>query len=162
MLYFEGLDKNDPLFLQTKQAQKSVLAPYFSDTQFDSEGARVAYGQSLIQGAPDLFLGYGRTKEQEFYMRQLRDMKGGISIGGDGITAKVFPDFAKLFGWALANAHARSGDPAMIAGYCGKSEAIDDALVQFATVYAEQNEQDYDMFMQAIKSGKLSCATKEF
>jgi len=162
VLYFEGLDKNDPLFLQTKQAQKSVLAPYFSDTQFDSEGARVAYGQSLIQGAPDLFLGYGRTKEQEFYMRQLRDMKGGISIGGDGITAKVFPDFAKLFGWALANAHARSGDPAMIAGYCGKSEAIDDALVQFATVYAEQNEQDYDMFIQAIKSGKLSCATKEF
>jgi uncharacterized protein (DUF2252 family) len=162
VLYFEGLDTNDSLFLQTKQAQKSVLAPYFSDTQFKSEGARIVYGQSLIQGAPDLFLGYGRTTEQEFYMRQLRDMKGGISIGGDGITEKIFPDFAKLFGWALANAHARSGDPAMIAGYCGKSEALDDALVQFATVYAEQNEQDYDIFLQAIKTGKLSCATKEF
>jgi len=163
IMYFEGLDRSDPLFLQTKQAEKSVLAPYFSDAQFDSEGARVVYGQSLIQGAPDLFLGFGKTeKEGDFYIRQLRDMKGGISIGEDGITAKVFPDFAKLFGWALANAHARSGDAAMIAGYCGKSEAIDDALVKFATLYAEQNNQDYDIFKQAIKNGKLSCATKEF
>jgi uncharacterized protein (DUF2252 family) len=162
VMYFEGLDENDPLFLQTKQAQESVLAPYFPELKFDSEGERVVYGQSLIQGAPDLFLGHGKTSEIEFYMRQLRDMKGGISIGSDGITAKVFPDFAKLFGWALANAHARSGDPAVLAGYCGNSEAIDDALVNFAITYTKQNEHDYDTFLKAIKSGKLSCAKDNF
>ncbi|OYZ99745.1 MAG: hypothetical protein B7Y05_25890, partial [Polynucleobacter sp. 24-46-87] len=107
VMYFEGLDNNDPLFLQTKQAQKSVLASFFPDTQFKSEGERVVHGQCLIQGAPDLFLGFGKTSEVDFYVRQLRDMKGGISVGGDGINTTVFPDFAKLFGWALANAHAR-------------------------------------------------------
>ena len=162
VMYFEGLDENDPLFLQTKQAQKSVLAAYFPDTKFKSEGERVVHGQSLIQGAPDLFLGYGKTEETDFYVRQLRDMKGGISVGGDGINTKVFPDFAKLFGWALANAHARSGDPAVLAGYCGKSEALDDAIVKFAIDYSKQNEADYDVFLKAIKSGKVSCATENF
>ncbi len=162
VMYFEGLDVNDPLFLQTKQAQKSVLASYFPDTQFQSEGERVVHGQCLIQGAPDLFLGYGKTAETDFYVRQLRDMKGGISVGNDGINAKVFPDFAKLFGWALANAHARSGDAAMLAGYCGKSEAIDDALVSFAIAYSKQNEIDYETYLKAIKTGKISCATKNF
>jgi uncharacterized protein (DUF2252 family) len=162
ILYFEGLDANDPLFLQAKQAQQSVLAPYFPSTRFASEGERVVHGQSLIQGAPDLFLGFGVTREFDFYMRQLRDMKGGISVGEDGINIEVLPDFAKLFGWALANAHARSGDPAMLAGYCGNSEALDDALVQFATAYSKQNERDYDTFLKAIKSGKLSCATKGY
>jgi len=162
VMYFEGLDANDPLFLQTKQAQKSVLAPFFPNTQFKSEGERVVYGQCLIQGAPDLFLGFGKTAETDFYVRQLRDMKGGISVGGDGINTKVFPDFAKLFGWALANAHARSGDPAVLAGYCGKSEALDDALVKFSIAYSKQNEADYATFLKAIKSGKLSCATENF
>ena len=162
IMYFEGLDANDPLFLQTKQAQKSVLAPFFPNAQFKSEGERVVYGQCLIQGAPDLFLGFGKTAETDFYVRQLRDMKGGISVGGDGINTKVFPDFAKLFGWALANAHARSGDPAVLAGYCGKSEALDDALVKFSIAYSKQNEADYDVFLKAIKSGKVSCATENF
>lgn len=162
VLYFEGLDANDALFLQTKQAQQSVLAPYFPSAQFTSEGERVVHGQSLIQGAPDLFLGFGRTREVDFYVRQLRDMKGGISVGNDGINAKVFPDFAKLFGWALANAHARSGDAATLAGYCGNSEALDDSLVHFATLYAKQNEHDYETFIQAIQSGSLSCATKDY
>jgi uncharacterized protein (DUF2252 family) len=162
IMYFEGLDANDPLFLQTKQAQKSVLAPFFPNAQFKSEGERVVYGQCLIQGAPDLFLGFGKTAETDFYVRQLRDMKGGISVGGDGINTKVFPDFAKLFGWALANAHARSGDPAVLAGYCGKSEALDDALVKFSIAYSKQNEADYASFLKAIKSGKLSCATENF
>jgi uncharacterized protein (DUF2252 family) len=162
VLYFEGRDVSDPLFLQTKQAQKSVLAPFFPETRFASEGERVVRGQSLIQGAPDLFLGYGKTAELEFYIRQLRDMKGGISVGGDGINSKVFPDFAKLFGWALANAHARSGDPAVLAGYCGKSEALDDALVEFSIAYSKQNEVDYHTFLKAIQSGKISCASENF
>ena len=157
-LYLQGLDIHDPLFLQFKQAQKSVLSPFFPNEQFSTEGERVVYGQCLIQGAPDLFLGFGKTVEVDFYIRQLRDMKGGISIGGDGINTKVFPDFAKLFGWALANAHARSGDPAVLAGYCGRSEALDDALVKFSIAYSKQNEADYDTFLKAIKSGKISCA----
>ena len=161
-MYFEGLDNNDPLFLQTKQAQKSALASFFPNTQFKSEGERVVHGQCLIQGAPDLFLGFGKTSEVDFYVRQLRDMKGGISVGGDGINTKVFPDFAKLFGWALANAHARSGDPAVLAGYCGKSEALDDALVEFSIAYSKQNEADYVTFLKAIKSGKVPCATDNF
>jgi uncharacterized protein (DUF2252 family) len=161
-LYFQGLDIHDPLFLQFKQAQKSVLSPFFPNEQFSTEGERVVYGQCLIQGAPDLFLGFGKTVELDFYIRQLRDMKGGISVGGDGINTKVFPDFAKLFGWALANAHARSGDPAVLAGYCGKSEALDDALVKFSIAYSKQNEADYDTFLKAIKSGKISCATDKF
>ncbi len=162
VMYFEGLDKNDPLFLQTKEAQKSVLASFFPNSKFKSEGERVVHGQCLIQGAPDLFLGFGKSAESDFYVRQLRDMKGGISVGGDGINTEVFPDFAKLFGWALANAHARSGDPAVLAGYCGKSEALDDALVKFAIAYSKQNEADYATFLRAIKSGKISCATENF
>ncbi len=162
VLYMEGLNENDPLFLQTKEAQRSVLAPYFSDAQFRSHGARVVHGQRLIQGAPDLFLGYGKTRELDFYIRQLRDMKGGISIDEDGVGVHEFPDYAKLFGWALANAHARSGDPALLAGYCGRGEQLDDALVQFSTAYCEQNRIDYETFMRAIKSGKISCATENF
>ncbi|AWW46229.1 DUF2252 domain-containing protein [Polynucleobacter paneuropaeus] len=160
VMYFEGLNANDPLFLQTKQARKSVLSSFFPDTHFESEGERVVQGQSLIQGAPDLFLGYGKTTEMDFYVRQLRDMKGGISVGSDGINSKVFPDFAKLFGWALANAHARSGDPAVLSGYCGKSEALDDALVEFSIAYSKQNEVDYHSFLKAIQSGKITCASE--
>ena len=162
ILYFEGRDVSDPLFLQIKQAQQSVLAPFFKGSQYECEGARVVHGQCLIQGAPDLFLGYGKTGELEFYTRQLRDMKGGISVGEDGINAEVFPDFAKLFGWSLANAHARSGDAAVLAGYCGKSETLDDALVKFSIAYSKQNEADYDNYMKAIKSGKIVCATEHF
>ena len=161
ILYFEGNNHNDPLFLQAKEAQKSVLAPFFPKIKFATEGERVVLGQSLIQGAPDLLLGYGKTSEKEFYVRQLRDMKGGISIGDNGISAQVLPDFAKLFGWALANAHARSGDAAILAGYCGKSEELDDALVKFSISYSKQNEEDYSTFLRAIKSGKIPCATNK-
>lgn len=160
VLYLEGQDEADPLFLQYKQVNASVLAPYFSDRAFRSQGERVVHGQRLIQGAPDLFLGYGTTREAHFYVRQLRDMKGGISFGEGGIGATEFPDYAKLFGWALANAHARSGDPAILAGYCGQGEQLDDALVAFSKAYSRQNLADYDTFLKAIKTGKLSCATE--
>ncbi|SNX28711.1 Uncharacterized conserved protein, DUF2252 family [Polynucleobacter meluiroseus] len=162
VIYFEGLDASDPLFLQVKEAQASVLAPYFPHTPFATHGERVVTGQHLIQGAPDPFLGFGSTLENDLYIRQLRDMKGGISIGEGGIDVHEFPDFAKLFGWALANAHARSGDPAVLAGYCGQSEALDDAMVQFSIAYAQQNASDYETFLLAIKSGKVSCATRDF
>lgn len=161
ILYMEGLDDSDVLFLQNKRTERSVLAAHFPDHQFSSQGQRVVHGQRLIQGAPDLFLGYGVTSDSDFYLRQLRDMKGGITIGtGEGeIGVEEFPDYASFFGWALANAHARSGDPAVLTGYCGgQSEQLDDALVRFATAYAEQNQADYDTFMQAIRSGTLTCA----
>lgn len=163
ILYLEGLDQNDPLFLQCKGTTRSVLAPYFSDKKFRSQGERVVYGQRLIQGAPDLFLGYGKTREVELYIRQLRDMKGGISIGNTKgeIGVAEFYDYAALFGWALANAHARSGDPAILAGYCGTGEQLDDAMVQFAKVYSDQNLADYEIFMKAIRAGKLSCASSK-
>lgn len=159
VLYLEGQDESDPLFLQYKQAQPSVLAPYFSDRAFRSQGERAVHGQRLIQGAPDLFLGYGTTRESHFYVRQLRDMKGGIAFGEGGIGAAEFPYYARLFGWALANAHARSGDPALLSGYCGQGEQLDDALVAFSTTYARQNLADYDTFLKAIKTGKLPCNT---
>ena len=164
VMYLEGLDESDPLFLQWKVAQRSVLAPYFPDRQFRTQGERVVYGQRLIQGAPDLFLGYGKTRVNDFYIRQLRDMKGGIAIGTSKgeIGVDTFPDYAVLFGWALANAHARSGDPAVLAGYCGRAEQLDDALVSFAKAYAKQNEADYDTFLYAIRSGTLRCASKDF
>lgn len=160
VLYLEGQDTADPLFLQYKQAQPSVLAPYFTDRAFRSQGERVVHGQRLIQGAPDLFLGYGTTREAHFYVRQLRDMKGGISFGEGGIGAAEFADYAGLFGWALANAHARSGDPAVLAGYCGQGEQLDDALVAFSKAYSLQNLADYETFLKAIKAGKLPCATE--
>ena len=162
VLYLEGLDVGDPLFLQHKEAQPSVLAPYFSTRRFKTQGERVVHGQRLIQGAPDIFLGYGTTRENQFYVRQLRDMKGGIVIGEDGIGAAEFHDYARLFGWALANAHARSGDPAIMAGYCGQGEQLDEALVRFSERYCEQNEADYETFLKAVRSGRLPCATEHF
>ena len=162
VIYLEGADAKDVLFLQSKGATKSVLAPYFPDNHFRSQGERVVSGQRLIQGAPDLFLGFGGTSEGDVYVRQLRDMKGGISIGPDGVDVNEFPDFAKLFGWALANAHARSGDPAILAGYCGKGEALDDALVKFSIAYSRQNESDYALFLKSIKAGEIACAAENF
>ena len=162
ILYLEGINDKDPLFLQSKEAQRSVLAPYFPDRGFRTQGERVAQGQRLIQGAPDLFLGYGATRELEFYIRQLRDMKGGIAIGEGGIGVDEFPDYARLFGWSLANAHARSGDPAILAGYCGKGDQLGEALVQFSVAYSQQNLVDYDQFCKAIKQGKLVCAKEGF
>jgi uncharacterized protein (DUF2252 family) len=114
VLYFEGDSEKDPLFLQYKEAQKSVLTPYLGESIYRDMGRRVVAGQRLLQGAPDIFLSYGSlqfdiNKGEGFYMRQLRDMKGGLDIGPGGISLKNFLDYAKLFGWALALGHARSG-----------------------------------------------------
>ncbi len=165
VLYFEGNGENDPLFLQYKEAQKSVLTPYLGESVHPNMGHRVVAGQRLLQGAPDIFLGFGAVNNhagdtQDFYLRQLRDMKGGIAVGSGGVTLETFPDYAKLFGWALALGHARSGDPAMIAGYCGQSKEFDKALYGFAKAYSKQNQADYAVFCEAVKSGKLKVAKK--
>jgi uncharacterized protein (DUF2252 family) len=166
VLYFEGDDEKDPLFLQYKEAHKSVLTPYLGESIYRDMGQRVVAGQRLLQGAPDIFLNFGAVqydinKSQGFYLRQLRDMKGGIGVGTGGVSLKNFPDYAKLFGWALALGHARSGDAAMIAGYCGQSKELNEALYSFAKSYAKQNQQDFEVFCKAVKSGKLNTAKKK-
>lgn len=166
VLYFEGDSEHDPLFLQYKESQKSVLTPYLGESIYRDMGHRVVAGQRLLQGAPDIFLNYGSVqydinKSQGFYLRQLRDMKGGIGIGTGGVSLKNFPDYAKLFGWALALGHARSGDAAVIAGYCGQSEELPEALYSFAKSYAKQNQQDFEVFSKAVKNGRLKVASKK-
>lgn len=166
VLYFEGDSEKDPLFLQYKEAQESVLSPYLGRSIFRDMGRRVVAGQRLLQGAPDIFLNYGAMQydidnTQGFYLRQLRDMKGGIAIGAGGVSLENFPDYAKLFGWALALGHARSGDAAMIAGYCGQTKEFDEAMYSFARSYAKQNYADYEVFCKAVKNGKLPVASKK-
>lgn len=162
VVYLEGKDRNDPLFLQVKEAQPSVLSPYatsFQEGRKSSrhEGERVVIGQRLIQGAPDIFLGWGNSAGVQYYVRQLRDMKGGIKLEPGKLRPKSLPDYCGLCGWALALAHAKSGDAAMLAGYVGKSEALDDAMVKFGYAYADQTEQDYDRLVQAAKQGSIQA-----
>jgi uncharacterized protein (DUF2252 family) len=166
LFYFEGDSEHDPLFLQYKEAQKSVLSPYLGKSIFRDMGHRVVAGQRLLQGAPDIFLNFGLVqfdinRGEGFYMRQLRDMKGGLDIGAEGVSLKNFPDYARLYGWALALGHARSGDAAMISGYCGESQEFGNALYSFAKSYAKQNQSDFEVFKKAVKSGKLQVASKK-
>lgn len=160
--YLEGKDRDDPLFLQVKEAQRSVLAPYSGifcnhRTPDDHQGRRVVIGQRLIQGAPDIFLGWGTFEGVHYYVRQLRDMKGGVKLEQGKFPASALPSHCELCGWALALAHAKSGDAAMLAGYIGKSEALDEALVKFAFAYAEQTERDYDQLVTAVKQGRIQA-----
>ncbi len=116
-------------------------------------------GQRLIQGAPDIFLGWGiQIDGTHFYMRQLRDMKGSWEFDPDTMGAKRLIEYSKLCGWALALAHAKSGDAALIAGYLGKSESMDEAIARFAESYAKQNERDYDALVRAAKSKRVPVA----
>ena len=163
VLYFIGDSEKDPLFLQYKEAQESVLTPYLGRSVYPNMGRRVVAGQRLLQGAPDIFLNTGKIQYhadhiQDFYLRQLRDMKGGIEIGPGGVSLDNFSDYARLFGWALALGHARSGDAAMIAGYCGQSKEFDQAMYRFAVAYAKQNQSDYGVFREAVKTGRLKAA----
>jgi uncharacterized protein (DUF2252 family) len=154
-----GNGPDDPLFLQYKEAQPSVLAPYSKTPAWACEGKRVVVGQRMIQGAPDVFLGWGIAKNGvHFYMRQLRDMKGGAAFDPAVTPVKSMPEYSKLCGWALAQAHAKSGDPALIAGYLGKSDAMDDAVARFAFAYAEQTDRDYDALKQAAKQKRIQVA----
>src|SRR5262249_45703620 len=137
VIFLHGRTDNDPLFLQVKEAQPSVLETHGGlKPGLESEGRRIVEGQRLIQGAPDIFLGWGRVGRFQLYVRQLRDMKGGIELHPGTSQARTLPDYCELCGWALALAHSRSGAAAAIAGYVGTSEALDDALVKFARAYA--------------------------
>ena len=151
MLMMGGAD--DPLFLQVKEARTSVLEPYAGQSVYSNHGQRVVMGQRLMQSATDIFLGWTETENGHFYIRQMRDMK--IKPLVELFTPPVMAQYAEACGWALARAHARSGDAAKIAGYLGKKEDFDEALADFAEAYADQNELDYKALVQAVQKGRL-------
>lgn len=153
-----GKDEGDPLFLQIKQANASLLEPYLGRSQYDRPGQRVVTGQRLMQATNDIFLGYSRSAGDDYFVRQLYDMKGSASL--ERIPALYLQRYAGLCGAVLARAHARTGDAAQIAGYLGKSDAFDKALVEFAFSYAVQNETDYAAFRQAVQDGRLEAKTE--
>jgi uncharacterized protein (DUF2252 family) len=163
VILMQGADADDPLFLQVKQAQTSVLAPYVDQKlRFDNQGRRVVVGQRLAQGSPDIFLGWGENEDRHFYVRQLADMKGSVKFS-DGDTESIgrFMEYCGLCGWALALAHAKSGDPAMISGYCGNGDALDEAIGKFALAYAKQTDQDHETLDKARRSGRIRGAAQE-
>ncbi|WP_433964204.1 DUF2252 family protein [Tunturiibacter gelidiferens] len=156
--FMRGKDEGDPLFLQYKEAQESVLAPYLKGPKFHNEGLRVVSGQHLIQGSPDILLGWGFFNKTSFYVRQLRDMKGSYEFDPATTSHKGMEAYCGLCGWALALAHAKSGDAATIAGYLGKTDEIDEALTKFAFAYSEQNERDFDKFKEAARTKRIKVS----
>ncbi len=155
-----GRDDTDPLFLQAKEAGASVLEEFVGRSDRRSHGQRVVHGQHLMQASSDIFLGWDHVLgydgvERDFYVRQLRDWKGGALIETMNPTMMAF--YGRLCANALARAHARSGDQIAIASYLGSSDAFDRALVSFSEAYADQNERDYDALLQAEKNGRITA-----
>jgi uncharacterized protein (DUF2252 family) len=146
--------ERDPFFLQIKEAHSSVLEPFAGKSRYENHGQRVAVGQRMLQSASDVFLGWTRDDEgHDYYFRQLRDMKMKVDVLK--LPKDDWEEYVGICGWALARAHARTGDPARIAGYLGKNDSFDEAIAKFASAYADENEQDYTRFLQAIRAGKL-------
>jgi uncharacterized protein (DUF2252 family) len=144
----------DPLFLQLKQARPSVLEAYAGKSLHANHGQRVVMGCHLMQSASDLFLGWTEGQAgRHFYVRQLKDMK--IKPLVEVFTPSVMLTYAELCGWTLAHAHARSGEPAKIAGYLGKSDQFDEAVADFSVAYADQSERDHEELTKAVRAGKL-------
>jgi uncharacterized protein (DUF2252 family) len=154
--YWEGVDEGDPLFLQVKQANPSLLEPYLGRSEYAHPGARVVAGQRLMQATNDIFLGYTHSSGQDYFVRQLYDMKGSADLSR--ASASYLDRYAALCGAVLGRAHARSGDAAQIAGYLGKGDGFDRALVEFAVRYADQNDADYALFKQAIAGGQIEAS----
>ena len=153
LLLLMASDK-DPLFLQVKEARASVLEPYAGKSFLPNHGQRVVNGHRLMQSASDIFLGWCASKEgRHFYIRQLRDIKLKPKVEVFNLTDMI--QFAEFCGWTLARAHARSGEPAMIGGYLGKSDTFDKAIAAFSIAYADQNERDYDFLKKAAQKGGL-------
>jgi uncharacterized protein (DUF2252 family) len=147
-----GSDINDPLFLQIKEARASVYEPYVGRSAFANHGQRVVMGQRLMQASSGIFLGWTRLRSIDFYIRQLRDMK--LSVDISTLIEGGFIEYSKFCGWALARAHARSGDPAMISGYLGQKDVFDQAIAAFAETYADQTERDHATLVAHIKGAK--------
>ena len=146
----------DPLFLQFKEARRSVLEPYAGKSRYENQGERVVTGQRLLQSASDVFLGWARDEQgHDYYFRQLRDMK--MKIDTECMAKQDWFEYAELCGWVLARAHARTGDAAKIAGYLGKNDVFDEAIAKFATAYADQTERDHAALLQAIRAGRIQA-----
>ncbi|HEY7278807.1 MAG TPA: DUF2252 domain-containing protein [Trebonia sp.] len=156
IVLLQGRDATDPLFLQIKEATASVLEGHLPRSRYRQHGQRVVQGQRMMQAASDIYLGWTRgPRGRDFYWRQLRDMKGSAEI--EAMTPVGLSAYARACGWTLARAHARSGDPVAIAAYLGDSDEFDRSIIDFAIRYADQNERDYEQFVAAIKSGKLTA-----
>jgi uncharacterized protein (DUF2252 family) len=157
-----GRDHRDPLFLQVKEAQASVLERFLGKSQFAHHGQRVVAGQRLMQAAGDIFLGWQRIKgsdgrTRDYYVRQLHDWKGGFDV--EKLRAPGLTLYARVCGATLARAHARWGDRIAIAEYLGNGDAFDRAIADFSVTYAGQNERDYEAFAEAVNSGRLTAQT---
>jgi hypothetical protein len=158
-----GRDGDDPLFLQIKEAEASVLEPFLGASEFANHGQRVVTGQRLMQAVSDIFLGWVHNPEgldgkgRDFYVRQLKDWKASAEIEQmvpEGMTA-----YGRLCGWTLARAHARSGDRIAIASYLGGGDTFDRAILEFSRAYAAQNDRDYKELAGAVKSGRIVAQT---
>jgi uncharacterized protein (DUF2252 family) len=162
VILLKGSDETDPLFLQVKEADVSILAAYSnSPLPYANQGRRVVSGQRTVQGSPDIFLGWGEYDGTNFYMRQLSDLKGGMEFIPGKTKLSNFIEYCRTCGWALALAHAKSGDAATLYGYCGDSDELDTAFTKFAFAYADQTQQDYEAMQMAAKTGRIQVA-KEF
>jgi uncharacterized protein (DUF2252 family) len=157
-------DGNEPLFLQAKEAQPSVLADYAGRSKYSNQGERVVAGQHLQQAQSDIFLGWTRAPnpldgvDRDFYVRQLKDWK--LSVPIELLLPQGMELYARLCGWTLARAHARSGDRIALAAYLGGSAKFDQAIADFAETYADQNERDYAAFQAAVKDGRAEATTE--
>ena len=157
-----GRDDSDPLILQAKEAEVSVLERYAGKSPYPNHGQRVVAGQRLMQATSDIFLGWDRMTgidgvQRDFYFRQFRDWKGSVEI--ESLLPKGLAIYARLCGWTLARAHARSGDRIAIAAYMGKSDEFEEAIAGFSIAYADQNERDYQAMQAAVKRGRLKEET---
>ncbi len=157
IVLLQGRDAQDPLFLQIKEATASVLEAHLPKSRYQHHGARVVHGQRMMQAASDIYLGWtkGLDVNRHFYWRQLRDMKGSVLV--EAMTPLGLTFYARICGWTLARAHARSGDPVAITAYLGATDAFDKSITDFSQRYADQNEQDYEDFVKAIGSGRLEA-----
>ena len=163
ILLMDSGDGVEPLFLQAKEAQPSVLAPYCGRSQYANQGERVVAGQHLMQAESDIFLGWTRVPgpdkvDRDFYIRQLKDWKFSAPI--ELAIPSGLRVYAGLCGWTLARAHARSGDRVALAAYLGGSGAFDQAIADFAETYADQNERDYAALQVAVKDGRAEATTE--
>jgi uncharacterized protein (DUF2252 family) len=153
---------DDPLFLQFKEAEASVLEPFLEPSEYDNHGQRVVEGQRLTQAATDIMLGWLRTSgpdgvDRHYYVRQLWDAKGSALV--ELMNAKALEEYARVCGQTLARAHARAGDPVPIASYLGRGDRFDRALAEFAEGYADQNEEDYATMRGAVAAGEIVAET---
>jgi uncharacterized protein (DUF2252 family) len=158
-----GRDGQDPLFLQMKEAEASVLEEFLGRSEFSNHGERVVTGQRLMQATSDIFLGWVHIEAgldgqpRDFYARQLKDWKGSAEI--EQMVPTAMATYGKVCGWTLARAHARSGDRIAIASYLGGGDSFDRAILEFAEAYADQNERDYQALASAVNSGRITAET---